>query len=296
MPAMEPLSSAVTSAASANDLSPRTASSSESWKNVAGYAATLLAVLAAMTATLQLWRADLRVPFFYSNDNLMGQMFVQNILESGWVLDNPRLGAPGGQNLRDYPVPDVLHLLTIKLLGCASHDSGLVLNLYYLLGFPLTALSTYFVLRRFRLGRMGALTVAVLYACLPYHYMRMQGHLFLASYYLLPLMIWFLVRIYLGRCPFVQSDGGAKPRWRFLDREAVGAVVLCLLTGLAGVYYAFFSCFFLLAVAIKAALRERRATPLIASALLISLIGVVVGATLAPHLLYEAQRPGDECQ
>lgn len=64
-------------------------SSLEAYKNTAGYGATLLVALAAMTATLQLWRVDWRVPFDYKNDNLMGQMFIQNILESGWALDGP---------------------------------------------------------------------------------------------------------------------------------------------------------------------------------------------------------------
>jgi phosphoglycerol transferase len=262
----------------------------ETWKNVAGYAATLVAVLAVMTVTLQLWRADLRVPFVYQNDNLMGQMFVQNVLETGSVYDGARIGAPDGQDMRDYPLPDVLHLGIIKLMGYAFHDSGLVLNLFYLLCFPLTALSAYFVLRRFRLGRTAALTVAVLYACLPYHYARMGGHLFLAAYYLLPLMIWLLVRIYLGRYPLICDDSAdGKPRWRFLAGEAAGAALICVLTGLAGVYYAFFSCFFLLAVGIKAAFRERRWTPVIVSAFLVLLISGALGAALAPSFLYQAR-------
>ena len=261
----------------------------ETWKNAGGYAATLFVVLAAMTATLHLHRADLRVPFVYSGDNLMSQMFIQNVIESGWVMDGPRLGAPGGQNLRDFPLPDVLHLAIIKFMGWLLHDSGLVLNLYYLLCFPLTALSAYFTLRCFRLGRMAGTTAAVLYACLPYHYGRMAGHLFLAAYYLLPLVIWLIVRVYLGRYPFLQADRDGIPRWRIANLDAAGAALICVLTGLAGVYYAFFSCFFLLAVGVKSAFRERRWTPLIVSALLIFLISAAVGTTLTPNLIYQAR-------
>ena len=262
----------------------------ETWKNAAGYAATLLVVLIAMTATLRLWHADLRVPLVYRGDNLMNQMFIQNILETGWVYDGARIGAPDNLNMRDYPLPDVLHLGIIKLMGYASHDSGLLLNLYYLLCFPLTALSAYFVLRRFRLGRTAALTVAVLYNCLPYHQARMQGHLFLSAYYLLPLMIWLLVRVYLGRYPLIRADSAdGKPRWRLLSADAAGAALICVLTGLAGVYYAFFSCFFLLAVGIKSAFRERRWTPMIVSTVLILLISGAVGAALVPSLVYQAR-------
>ena len=71
-----------------------TTAAGEAWKNVAGYAAAVAASVAAAAVVLQLWRADLRIPFFYSGDNLMGQMFVQNVLDGGWVFDNGRLGAP----------------------------------------------------------------------------------------------------------------------------------------------------------------------------------------------------------
>ena len=117
----------------------------EAWKNAAGYLAAAAAVLAVVTVTLQLWHARLKVPLYGGGDNLMAQMFVQNILESGWVLDNARLGAPGALDMRDYPIPDVLHVALIRLLGLASHDSAVVLNLYYLMAFPLTAVSAYFV-------------------------------------------------------------------------------------------------------------------------------------------------------
>ena len=65
----------------------------EAWKNAAGYVAAAAAALVVLAATLRLWHARLNVPL-YAGDNLMAQMFVQNILESGWVLDDARLGAP----------------------------------------------------------------------------------------------------------------------------------------------------------------------------------------------------------
>ncbi len=67
----------------------------ETWKNAAGYAAAALVTVAAAAIALQLWRADLGVPLWYGGDNLMSQMFAQDVLESGWIYDNGRLGAPG---------------------------------------------------------------------------------------------------------------------------------------------------------------------------------------------------------
>ena len=177
----------------------------EAWKNVAGYVAAVAGATAVMAAALHLWHARLNVPLFDTGDNLMARMFVQNVLDNGWVLDGARLGAPGALDLRDYPVPDVLHVALIKVLGLASHDSAVVLNLHYLMAFPLIALSAYFVLRRLRLGRLAALAPAILYACVPYHFIRLAGHIFLTDYYLLPPMIWVILRIYLGRNPFLRA-------------------------------------------------------------------------------------------
>ncbi len=130
--------------------------------------------LSAIVAfSLRIWRADLSVPLKYRGDNLVTQMFIQGIRENGWYLHNPRLGMPLPQQMHDYPMADTLHFVILKLLNWVFHDDGLALNLYSLLCFPLVALSSYFVLRRFRLARLTALAPSVLYACGPYHFCRL---------------------------------------------------------------------------------------------------------------------------
>ena len=187
-------------------------------------------------------------------------------------------------------MPDVLHFGVIKLLGCLFHDPAVVLNLYYLLPFPLTALSSYFVLRRLRLGRLPALVASVLYICLPYHLTRFHGHLFLSAYYLLPLMILLIVCVGMGRHPFLRPNpDGVAPRWRFLTWEAVGAAGLCVLSGLNGAYYAFFFCFFLLAAGARAAFRDRKWAPMLVAGLLMLLTAASLGAALAPTFLGKAR-------
>ena len=267
---------------------------------MAGYAAAACAALAAAAAVLQLWRADLTVPLYDAGDNLMAQMFVRNVLDTGGVFDGARLGAPGVMDLRDYPIPDVLHIAVLRLLGCCSQNAAVVLNLSYLLAFLLTGLSAYFTLRRLRLGRLAALVPAVLYTCLPYHFCRIQGHVVLSSYYLVPPMRWIALRVSLGRNPLLraltqpgspalaQHGSPDRPRWRLRSWEAAGAALLCILTGLAGVYYAFFACFFLLAAGARAAVRERRWAPAAAAAVLVLLIAGAVAAALAPTWLHGA--------
>jgi phosphoglycerol transferase len=230
-----------------------------------------------LVLALRLWHADLSVPLDDHRDALTTQLFIRTTLETGWYLDNARLGAPGALDLRDFPIADILHLGVIKLLGYVVHDPVVAMNLYALLPFPLTALSAYFVLRRLRLGRLTALVPAVLYACLPYHFLRMKCHLFLAAYYLLPLMVLLAVRVSLANR-------------RFSAREAAGAVLVCVLTGLSGAYYAFFSCFFLLAAGIRASFQQRRAAPLGRAVVLTLIIAAALGAALAPSFLHFARQ------
>ncbi len=256
----------------------------EGWKNVAGYVAAAVLSAAAAACALQLWRADLRIPLWYDGDSLMGQVLVQDVLESGSVCENGRLGAPGAMDMGDFPIPDVLHIFCLQTLGLFSHDSGLVLNLYGLLTFPLTGLSGYFVLRRLRVGRVAGAAGAVLYACAPCHFFRLAGgHLLLADLYQVPLAAWLTLRVYAGRNPF------RGPPRRLMTWDAAGAALVCILTGLAGVYYAFFSCFLLLAAGAAAAVRDRRWATLAASAVPILFIAGSLGAALAPSVLYRRQ-------
>jgi phosphoglycerol transferase len=64
-------------------------------------------------------------------------------------------------------------------------------------------------------------------------------------------------------------------------------VVICLLVSGAGVYYAYFGCFFLLTAGLACAFRERRWVPLVSSGALVAVIGLGVVGNLLPCLLYQ---------
>ena len=68
------------------------------------------------TIFLRLWDADIRVPFSYSGDGTLNLTLIKTVMERGWFYENPRLGAPSGQELYDYPV--------LSGDGCTSSSSG----------------------------------------------------------------------------------------------------------------------------------------------------------------------------
>ena len=163
-----------------------------SWRASAAvrlYGAVALAALAEAVIALRLWRADLRVPFNVRGDSVFFEMMVKAVVEHGWYLTNPQLGAPGVLTLHDFPQADAIHLLLIKVMTLFSSDWALLFNVYYLLGFPLIAVSALAVLRQFRIAPVPAFVASLLYAFQPSRLLIGESHFTLAIYYQMPLAI-----------------------------------------------------------------------------------------------------------
>jgi phosphoglycerol transferase len=256
-------------------------------REIAGHALAVTLCLVLLTGVLRLWRADLRAYLAGGGDGMITLVWIQNTLESGWYLHSDRLGAPFGQDLHDFPMAEGLHMLAFKLLGRISPDAAVILQVYFLLGFPLATLTSLFVLRHFRIAYVPALVASLLFTFAYYHFFRGIGHLFLAQYYLVPLGV--MVALWLHR------DGGwllyrdaesQKVRLRPWTPRALGALAVCLLLASAGIYYAFFACFLYLVAGLAAALASKRPGPLVRAALLVGVTGLGVAANLAPSFLY----------
>jgi phosphoglycerol transferase len=239
-----------------------------------------------MAVALKLDSADLHVPLCYTWDSVLCQTWIKGVLEHGWYLENGDLGAPFGQQMYDFPLADSLHFLAIKLLGRLVPDPAAVYNLYYLLTFPLTTLTTLFALRRFRLSYAVSVLAALLFTFLPLHFARLI-HYFLACYYVVPLMGMVVLQVYLGRFNAGRTeDGASESRWALAGRWLVG-LLTCALTGMTGIYYAFFGCFFLLVAGLGALCARRGRLALGASLGLILAVCVSTGLTLSPSILYK---------
>src|SRR5262249_2477186 len=120
-------------------------------RRLAGYLFFVLASVAILFAGQRLARADLTPPVFYRRAALLTLPMVKETVEHGSHWRTERLGAPGVQELHDFPVVDHLHFALIWLLGRAWPDPVAVFNLYHLLTYPLTVLTALLVLRHFGL-------------------------------------------------------------------------------------------------------------------------------------------------
>src|SRR5450759_2936513 len=254
------------------------------------YAGAVAVALGGVWWVLRLWSADLRVPLTYWGDALFSGVGVKGTIASGWYLVNKSLGAPGFLDLADYPGFDSLHWATIRILGLFTGDWGLVTNVFYLATYPLCAVSALYALRHLRISRPAAFSAAVLFAFVPYHFYRSEGHLFLSAYYLVPLAVMLAVLLGSNAMPFFRAGEGERPSLRmdlFAPRSIVAALI-ALAIGLSGLYYAFFACFMFVVGGVLAAIRRRDWRRLAAAGLLIAFVGMPVVAQMVPTWSYLA--------
>lgn len=161
----------------------------------------------------------------------------------------------------------------LRITGWFTADPIRIVNIYYLLAYFICGLTTLYALQRFGVGWWAAGAGAILFALLPYHFMRNVNHLSLSNYSLIPLFMlacaWIHDRGQASRC-----DGAVLPE-RLPAREAAILVLICLTWGLTNDYYAFMFLLFAWLAAFLGASRARNLRPLYAAA------GITAGLLVA---------------
>ena len=241
-------------------------------KTLGEYALVVILCLLILTWTMQLWRADFKVPFMYFVDSLFYSVAIKGSIEHGWWLHNPSLGAPEGLNFESYPAMENFQFALIKLLTLFTSNHALVLNIFYLLTFPLTALTSFYFLRSFRFSFGAALVVSLLYAFLPFHFFQ-SYHLMVAAYYLVPLMVLVVAWICLEE--------------RLRGRKAIASLVICVIAGSCGVYYPHFFCFLLLVAGVFSWWNRRNVAPLLTALVLTAVVAGTVVINHLPSIMYQ---------
>jgi hypothetical protein len=213
------------------------------WERLSWYAGSMVLTLVLAICGMQLWDRDLRAPFyFYDQDVLLYLPVVRSTIETGTHWHTARLGAPGEQELYDFPIIDNLHFAILWLIGRFTSDLFLAFNTYSLLGYPLTVLTAMWVFRWLKLSLPAAALGAILYAFLPYHQERYHYHYFLAEYWWVPVSLVPALALGRGDLPFFTRRPDGSRRWNLLSWSALWTVVIGAVTAAAGAYYAFFAC------------------------------------------------------
>jgi phosphoglycerol transferase len=261
---------------------------------IVGAGAALLSLALAAWA-LRLWRANLGVPFRYSSrdDTLFYLSLIKAIAAHGWYLTNHSLGAPFGQQLFDFPQSaDNLNFLMVRGLTLVAKPA-VVINVFYLLTYPLDTLAAFWVMRRLGVSQGSSVVCAVLFALLPYHLFRGDAHLFLSAYYALPLAAYLFVLMLRGQTLFERRGPPARGPLAWVSRRSVETVVICAVVASDGLYYAVFT-LTLLGAGVLISLLARRSRRLVLSAAAVwLLIAAVLTLNLTPTILYQARHGGN---
>ena len=234
---------------------------------------------------MKLWQADLNVPFAYGGDALLNGMTIKGLIDNGSHLYNSFIGMPAGAIMYDFTGSDNFHMLVIRAISPFTSDWALVMNIYFLLVFPLTTLCSMFVFRQFGFSYFTSLAASLLYTFLPYRFLRGEGHLFLGAHYIVPLMVMVILWVFSGQIRLFHSN--EQPKYRRVNGKLIASIIISLITASSGVYYVFFACIFLFVAGIKVFFKQRNSNSLLVPVFLIFIIFTGVLINLSPTLIYQ---------
>jgi hypothetical protein len=237
---------------------------------------------------------DLRVPLSYEEDGLLYLPVVKGVMETGTQWANPRLAAPDGFVLYDFPMPEAGHFLTLRALGLFTGDPVVTFNLFILMQFPLAALSATWVARRLGVGVLPAVLVGVLFSYVPHHTLLYHKHIFLSALYPVPLAILVCVRVIQGTAFLTRRPPTGQVKPPLLSARGFGGVVVCLLVGCTGAYFAFFTCGLLAAAGCIGAVSRRSLRPLVPAGAFVALVVAAGVASMLPALQYQREHGKNE--
>lgn len=222
----------------------------------------------------------------HSCDFLLISSFWQNIQDSGWTYSNPNLGAPFGAVWYDFPLVCVINFdaLVMKGLMLLWPDPSISGGLYYIMLPVLTGVTAFWALRSLGTSDFLNMGLAMLYAFLPFYFMRGSMHFLLTTYQFVPLA--FLLCIWGYRQEIFSS---LAPGELLGNRKNWLAVLICLLIANNGNgYWPVFSCFFLLVAGLLAGCDGKRMRAVLPCIIPIGLVAFFFLLSLSPAIHYRA--------
>lgn len=169
----------------------------------------------------------LTTPYTYHDDGVFSSYTIHQILTTGWTWDTPEVWLAPKTQFLDFPNADWLQYPWIWGLGLFTSNPFLVSNLMFWLSFWVIALSSYFCWKLLGFSNLTASLLSLVFAFLPYHWVRGTEHLLLS---------WYAIAAWVGySCITALMPSETKPTriwpWFLLGIAAAGS----------GIYYAVFS-------------------------------------------------------
>lgn len=198
---------------------------------------------------LGLWHWDLSIPLVYlekNGDETWQLILTKALVDTGWVLNNPFLGAPDVAHWHNNASAQASALHSVLMLGLSKlmHDPIKIQQVYYLLNFALISLTSFFSCRLLGLARLPALCIGILFSLLAYRF-NFIIYSFLSNYFTVPLALVAVFWIMMGE--FSKFFSNPAKASKIAIKEVLSSskffwgLFFIVLIALSDGYYAFFT-------------------------------------------------------
>lgn len=241
---------------------------------------------------LDLHTSIFEYPIVYRSDMLPSLMHIKMIIGGDYPLysyvRSEYLSLPFGLIEGDFPHPDISNILFIKLISLFTHNLFTVANIYIILSYFMIVNSMFFILSRLRVDNYLAIVISLLYALVPYHYLRIEtGHLWYFNYFLLPITIYLLLMLWSKKPLFFIKRSNGKG-YRFdLSLKNLIIISVLIIFSLWTYYQTFFFVLFVFAVTISSFYYRRNRYHIYSGLLMVFFVTAPFVASLTPYKIYQ---------
>lgn len=223
--------------------SPITTPKTSLWRSVGRFRSTLSIYSGVFLSSIlgaawvhRVTPKDLTYPWRVVDSDLSAAYSLAQALGQSWFgMVNHSLGAPFTADWSLAFIPDDLQVEMLRILMHLTNNAFVAVNLFYLLTFGLCAVTFLFLADTFKMSRWVSAPLALSYAWLPYHFTRMDaGHVFLAAYYMIPIGVIYLHRL------FEYLTGSSASFFPSSTIKRIGFALGIIAVGSSGTYYGVF--------------------------------------------------------
>jgi len=201
--------------------------------------------------------------------------------------ETTQFGYPLGMNLNLFPSIDISQNLFAHFASVLTGNAFLGINLLIFISFPLVAALTYLSIRLAGLRGVLAITLAIAFTIIPFHFDRALGHPYLASLYS---AVGAVILAQLIGTNQISKWFSKDPSRRYLTRR-IFVVLLVILTAWSGIYFALFGLILMSTAWLWRLAQGSRGKSLLALALPIVGLAVLIILGFIPALIALASNP-----
>ncbi len=215
-------------------------------KKIFPYLLVPFLVVALFGAMFQIWKIDFDIPILsYNNDGLFSIFIIKSVIDTGWYLSNERVGLPYLTDIfrfYDFPMQsDLFHILVVKFFTYFSSNPFRVANCFYIASFAMVSATSFIALRALKISVFVSSGVSILYAFLPYHFVRGTWHLFLSNYMVVPLSV--MVSMWIASDKISVFSVNKKEQYCVsANKFFFISLAIAAFAAINNIYYAYYSC------------------------------------------------------